>query len=449
MLTISSINQMIGVDDEDRTQFELSRAFFIELKPLFLAELNGWLNEYDYQIEQVFIDGYYDALVSGHYSQEFYIRQYTQCTYWYKLGLSSVRTTLIINQCRHMFFKHTSKSGKPQLGYVISQALDIAQAVSANVYAIAGMMEKMHQKFRADITGIERATKFGSIKISEELVGAYIDHVNWKVRLFSMALGSVEDEEFPYSTDECSLGKWLNAGGWDKIPADQKESFDLAHRQVHSLARQAIQDSIAQHPENIIKSLSKMEKASDKVAEVLLQLIDEQIIHSATLDGLTELPLRKVFDEEYGQMLSLARRQHLRVGLIILDVDHFKKVNDEKGHLVGDQVLKKLAEVLKNSLRQEDKVYRWGGEEFAVMTLGEGDNNVSALAERIRSTVEQTIFCENTDDEMRVTVSCGTVCFNPLKTNSIDKMFSLADKQLYFAKQNGRNRVESQTLDME
>lgn len=440
---------MIGVELDDRHQLEFNRPFFKELKPEFTAELEAWLSTYGYEIDQVFVDGYYDYLVSGHYTNEFYLKQYSQSTHWYQQGLTSVRATLLINQCRQLFFKHTQAAGKFELGYLISQALDIAQAVTANIFTIGSMMEKMHQKFRADITGIERATQFGSIKISQDLTQAYLDHVNWKMKLFSMALGDLKDKTFPYSSDECRLGKWLNAGGWEKIPSDQREEFDRAHRQVHELAIQALQDAIAQHPEHIILSLTKMEKASDKVADVLLQLIDAEIIHAATLDGLTGLPLRRVFDEEYGQLLSLARRQHLRVGLIIIDVDHFKKINDEKGHLIGDQVLRKLAEVLKTTLRQEDRIYRWGGEEFAVMTLGNKGGNAHLLAERLRAIVEQTAFCKDSDDEMHATISCGSVCFDPLKTNSIDKMFSLADKQLYLAKQNGRNRVESQTLDTE
>lgn len=440
---------MIGVDIDDQHLLESNRAFFVGLKSEFMDDLDAWLVRYGYNVERVFIDGYYDFLVSGNYGQEFYLKQYAQSTHWYQLGISSVRATLILNHCRQTFFKHTQKAGMDKLGYFVSQALDIAQAMTANIYSIASMMERMEQKFRADITGIERAVQFGSVKISEDLLQAYLDHVNWKVKLFSLALGSLEDENFPYSPDECRLGKWLNAGGWDKIPHDQKQDFDQAHREVHELAGKAMQDAVAQHPESIIQSLSRMERASDRVAEVLLQLIDAEIIHSATLDGLTGLPLRKVFDEEYGQILSLARRQHLRVGLIIVDVDHFKKINDEKGHLVGDQVLKKLAELLQNSLRQEDRVYRWGGEEFAVMMLGDENFNARVLAERIRAGIEQTAFCEGTSNEMQVTVSCGTVCFDPLKTNSIDKMFSLADKQLYLAKRKGRNRVESQTLDME
>lgn len=121
--------------------------------------------------------------------------------------------------------------------------------------------------------------------------------------------------------------------------------------------------------------------------------------------------------------------------LLLIDVDLFKSINDTHGHLVGDDILRELTQSMENSLRPEDTIGRWGGEEFLVIANGTELESAELLAQRIRTGVEQHEF----PNVGRVTVSIGVAQFQP--NTSISHTFSIADKALYEAKHAGRNRV--------
>lgn len=450
MLTIASINEMMGEYQTVQTELVENQTYLLAHKSKFMSALTGWLARYEFSeetINSLFLEGFYESLAGGVYDDEFYRQQYQQSAHWYHLGLTQVESTLIVNQCRQLFFSCAEQASSPSLGYCLSHALDIGLTIMVNVYSIATIMEKMQLKFQLDVDRIKRSFEFVEGEVPHDLMQAYQDHVNWKIRTFSLALGAPQEGTFPHSTSECHLGKWLNAGGWAKIPKPYKQAFNTAHEEVHRLGAQAMQAARALRPEDIIQSLSKMEVASDKVSAILIQLIDEEIVHYAALDGLTGLPLRKAFDDDLEKNVAFAKRHKLRLGLILIDIDFFKEINDNYGHLVGDQVLKGLADVLTESIREEEMVYRWGGEEFAIMTLAELPESPKVLAERIRQAIQTHIFQAEKGQKVQVTVSCGSVCFNPAESFSIHEVFAIADQQLYRAKEMGRNRVEHQTLE--
>ena len=156
------------------------------------------------------------------------------------------------------------------------------------------------------------------------------------------------------------------------------------------------------------------------------------------VDGLTGAMNRKHFDDRLIGELAYAKRHKAGVSLMIIDADHFKKVNDRHGHQAGDAVLKRLAAVIRSTLRVEDVFARYGGEEFAIIARGIDNRHAVAFAERIRILVEKSSFVHKTTP-IPMTVSIGVASLVDCRDASVDQLISLADSRLYIAKASGRN----------
>lgn len=161
----------------------------------------------------------------------------------------------------------------------------------------------------------------------------------------------------------------------------------------------------------------------------------QQLKESASVDPLTGLWNRMRLDESLAEMLSLAGRTGQDTAVILVDVDHFKVINDTKGHLVGDAVLRQLALTLRASVRQTDHVGRWGGEEFMVLCPGTDAAGARTLAEKIRTAVAAADYGEG----CAVTVSLGVATAHG--GEAVEELLQAADRQLYRSKAQGRDRV--------
>ncbi len=150
------------------------------------------------------------------------------------------------------------------------------------------------------------------------------------------------------------------------------------------------------------------------------------------IDPLTKV-LNRRFLENYKDDI-LKNYSHI----LVLDIDHFKKINDTYGHQIGDLVLQSVCKILKKLLRKKDLIIRYGGEEFILAINVPDDETALKVAERIRKAIENTLITIN-DDKIRITVSIGISKINPNK--SFEEIFLLADKALYEAKRSGRNKV--------
>ncbi len=163
--------------------------------------------------------------------------------------------------------------------------------------------------------------------------------------------------------------------------------------------------------------------------------IEQQLIELATIDKLTGAYNRHKWDEQLKMQLHLASRG-AKLSLLLIDADHFKKVNDRYGHDIGDAVLIKLVDVLKNRLRETDTIFRVGGEEFAVLIKQTEQEQVMLIAKHL-----QTKIATYQDESLpHFTISIGVTSYQSGDT-AID-FFNRADNALYRAKSNGRNRVE-------
>jgi diguanylate cyclase (GGDEF)-like protein len=163
-----------------------------------------------------------------------------------------------------------------------------------------------------------------------------------------------------------------------------------------------------------------------------------QMQQLALTDGLTGCVNRRSFEMQLERDLRLATRMRQPVSLIMLDIDHFKRVNDTYGHDAGDAALRFLADVLRDELRGVDTAARYGGEEFAVILPQAGLDGALIVAERLRSRLEMT----EVPGIGHITASFGLATF-PLHANSRDQLVGAADRALYESKHAGRNRIST------
>ena len=161
-------------------------------------------------------------------------------------------------------------------------------------------------------------------------------------------------------------------------------------------------------------------------------------------DPLTNLYNRGYFEHILARELRYAKEFNNPVTLSIMDIDDFKKINDQYGHPCGDTVLKKLAEILRLNIRATDYAARIGGEEFALILPGTGMLRSRAILNRILEEIRNaTVCCSEKDDKIRFTLSIGAASFMGKGNIDQSEFLTIADKQLYKAKEKGKNRIES------
>jgi len=172
------------------------------------------------------------------------------------------------------------------------------------------------------------------------------------------------------------------------------------------------------------------------IRDITLRRREKELERLATTDLLTKAYNRVKFDEIFGRETERVRRYNQSLSMIMLDIDHFKEVNDTYGHITGDHVLKSVADIARENMRKIDYLIRWGGEEFMIITPETDFSRAVALAERIRKVIESFSF----KNAKSITVSFGVTQFK--KDDTVDSLIKRADSALYKAKMNGKNRVE-------
>jgi diguanylate cyclase (GGDEF)-like protein/PAS domain S-box-containing protein len=170
-----------------------------------------------------------------------------------------------------------------------------------------------------------------------------------------------------------------------------------------------------------------------------LKRLEEQLRQQATTDELTGIANRRHFLDQAAHELKRMHRLNLPLAVALIDIDHFKFINDTLGHGVGDQVLVAFAKICKRNIREIDLLARFGGDEFAILLLDTSCDHTYEIIERIRLSLDAQPL-EIGESVISITISAGVIC-SPFGQESIDALLSRADKALYSAKEAGRNLV--------
>jgi diguanylate cyclase (GGDEF)-like protein len=189
----------------------------------------------------------------------------------------------------------------------------------------------------------------------------------------------------------------------------------------------------------VVKPPDPEELRSRLKAGIRVLAMEHHFARVAMVDSLTELPNRRSLDDTFSRQLTRSLREQHAVSLLMVDVDHFKRLNDTHGHLVGDEVLKRLARILRRQVRPQDLVARYGGEEFALMLPNTDLDAAMMIADRLRAAIGNHDTEEASPQLPLATVSVGVASTRaPI---SLSELMSQSDAALYRAKQAGRNRV--------
>ena len=192
--------------------------------------------------------------------------------------------------------------------------------------------------------------------------------------------------------------------------------------------------------EQFIKSLTNAWDKWNLMKE--RQRLQEELAHMAMYDALTDILSRRAVLEQAEAERLRTKRYRRELSLLMIDIDHFKQVNDTHGHITGDIVLREVAQNLKHQIRRSDFIGRYGGEEFLIILPETGLNRALTLAEKLRKRIEGLTIPADGDILKGVTVSVGVSTYD--NDSTIDEFINRSDKWLYAAKENGRNQVQPQ-----
>jgi diguanylate cyclase (GGDEF)-like protein len=185
---------------------------------------------------------------------------------------------------------------------------------------------------------------------------------------------------------------------------------------------------------NVIVSFAILDAQAEKLTQELYE--------SSVRDSLTRAYNRRYLIERLASEIAYARRHRTRLGLLMLDIDHFKRINDSYGHLAGDDVLRELSFLVQRMIRTEDVFARLGGEEFVVVVRGISHSNVGRFAERLRIAVsELQVFSEGVTLRLTISVGFGLLEELPEDARVAEGLLRLADERMYKVKSGGRNGV--------
>jgi len=223
-----------------------------------------------------------------------------------------------------------------------------------------------------------------------------------------------------------------------KAPSGEIIIEDLGSRNGTFINGEQIARKLLQDGDRIQLGMTTILKFS--LSDTLEESFQRRMYESAVRDGLTKVYNRQYFDERLDSEFSYAYRHGIPLSLIMTDLDHFKKINDTYGHPVGDVVLRVVAQTMTRTIRNEDMLSRYGGEEFVILARNTDSNAIIILAERIRASIQMQSIPVSTGT-IRITVSAGCSTLENRNYGNPRQLVQAADEALYIAKKTGRNRV--------
>jgi diguanylate cyclase (GGDEF)-like protein len=249
-----------------------------------------------------------------------------------------------------------------------------------------------------------------------------------QLQMFSMAVGKI----LPVTalTLLTAVGEYKAAGSY---------SGEHEYRSMLVLNEQCLAELVYQseHPVTPMQQRKLLELEQQWLFPLRNALIVTRLQQLALRDTLTGLGNRRFFDDAIQKALQLTERKQQPLVLILLDLDNFKQVNDNFGHHAGDEVLLAVADAMRSTLRASDNLFRFGGDEFAVLLTAEDAHSAELVAHRLVKAISQHHIC------VKFGVSASAGLASHLHDESVKAIFNRADAALYEAKQNGKNVVRT------
>jgi diguanylate cyclase len=275
-----------------------------------------------------------------------------------------------------------------------------------------------------------------------ELDAAVGTHMGWTRRVLRCAVlrtSPGEDVLDPMAHSLCRFGRWFmsRVSDFESLNAQNTRRIEIAHRSMHDAARSICADVLAGRPGNSA-DMDIFEQTQTELIKMLAEFKTQFLSAAARHDQLTGLPLRFGIEEEFKKLQKLRDRYNLLLYAAMIDIDHFKNVNDTYGHQAGDIALSHVADTLKNNLRSNDALYRFGGEEFLLLMLTETPEESTATAERLINAMRGAPVTIPQNVALTLTITMGISCAED--DEQLTGLIERADRALYKGKRAGRNR---------
>lgn len=266
-------------------------------------------------------------------------------------------------------------------------------------------------------------------------------HMAWSRRVLRCAVLRISPGEDVLADDahcRCVFGSWFrqHRERFDAIDALAAQRLDEQHEQMHDAVRHICR-SVLQGVAGDTEIMDAFERTQASVIADLALLKTGCLAHCARLDALTGLPLRYGIEEEFKRCCAQAMRHGEQVVVVMLDVDHFKRVNDVHGHAAGDLALQHVANLLRAHCRVGEPLFRFGGEEFLVLLQAAGHEVAQQAAERLLQALRETPLRLPDGHLLSLRVSAGLAEAGP--EEAVADVVSRADHALYAAKAAGRD----------
>ncbi len=328
-------------------------------------------------------------------------------------------------------FYHKKKDGS-EFPVVLTRS--ILKDEDEKEVAIVRIAHDITERKRADEMLKESEKKYRNL-VDSALIGVYKTNLKGDILYINEALAKMFEFESPEEMMlEGVIARYRNPEVRGVLIKNLKKTGKVSNFEIEVLTKTG-------RPINAILSATL---DGDILSGMIMDItkrkrMEEELEKLAITDRLTQAYNRIKFEEIIGREIEMFKRHNQLLSMAMLDIDHFKEVNDTYGHLVGDYVLKTIANIVRENIRKIDYLVRWGGEEFMVIAPEADLERIRELAERIRTVIEGYSF----DKVGKVTVSFGITQFK--KDDTEDSFIKKADDALYKAKANGRNRVEVNT----
>lgn len=283
---------------------------------------------------------------------------------------------------------------------------------------------------------------FQIVEFIEQLDSAVKAHMDWARHVLRCSVlheSPGEDVLAPLAHTLCGFSRWFaaNKTRFDDLSPQKTAKLESVHQSMHDAIRSICTAILAGQPGSR-SDVERFEQAQGELIELMAQFKTLFLVNAARYDTLTGLRLRAGIESEFVQIQKVCRRNSVQLYAAIIDVDHFKQINDHYGHSVGDVALRHLADTLKGVVRPDEPLIRWGGEEFLLLIQCPAREAAETVADRIVQLVRNTPVprLQGAPIVMTVTVGLSRVAHNETMGSAVER----ADRALYAGKAAGRDR---------